>query len=491
MKLVRVPKNHGLRRLFVRALSDAFFIPDEGDKKRLLRSMNKTDNDWKYLVTTRNKWVWARVRRWIAPPGHLAKDVSNILLQYGPLLDASTQLPLIGLGLIKQCKGILEVILAGLASDPPGQSFYFENGWDNKLNLQIWRCTRGTNTTEGGIHRPLNAVWGSFNTGIETAVSLMDEWRTQHNVKQGYEHTQLHRWIWHCDLWTHNRIHSLCTELGRYAQMPDHLTEWINGDLFEQTESEYGILSFPAALRDELNMKPYDVDEPCCSGNLAFLARRLNLLYPLLPIVTDEEQALFRAEVLGQNINVRTLVRQWNSKANGKTIYYKTEEELSAHMMKYRTIYFNDKMTARTHIIAINETNLSSRSTLVPAGLIPQQTLPTASEGLSIQELDSIVHNPDEIHQTDVIRDEARGERAFVDTSVERVMYRECKHCLAEGITDENITRKCKGSGGRVWHDCGKKRKSIYIEERQRKKRRVRCLECNSLDCTCTKQTDD
>ena len=48
---------------------------------------------------------------------------------------------------------MLKAIHAGLLSDPPGIPLYFQMGVDKKHgNLPIYRCARGTNNAEGGVH---------------------------------------------------------------------------------------------------------------------------------------------------------------------------------------------------------------------------------------------------------------------------------------------------------------------------------------------------
>lgn len=53
-------------------------------------------------------------------------------------------------------KDILNLIQNGYLSDPPGIALYYTIGTDAKAgNLPLYRCVRGTNWTEGGVHRHL------------------------------------------------------------------------------------------------------------------------------------------------------------------------------------------------------------------------------------------------------------------------------------------------------------------------------------------------
>lgn len=188
MKNVRVPKNHGLRKVFVRAFSDAFFIADEMDKRLLLTKLE--GQKWEDIIREKPKWVWKRVRRHIPSPMILKENILKVFKIFGPLIDAATKVPLFNKDAWKRARGVIKVIEYGLVSDPPNVSFYFQDGTDRDLNMPLWRCIRGTNTTEGGIHRPLIAMWGGYNVGIEYAVSTLDEWRTRHNISVSIKNSE-------------------------------------------------------------------------------------------------------------------------------------------------------------------------------------------------------------------------------------------------------------------------------------------------------------
>jgi 3'-5' exonuclease len=153
MARIKVSKEHGFRRIFARALRDAMLIPDLDDKKRIEAYLNSIGSSWDDVLQFNAKWLWKRCKRTIPPPELLYPVVKEVYLTYGPLLDSKTQKPLFNSQAWKDAANVLKAIHAGLLSDPPGIPLYFQMGVDKKHgNLPIYRCARGTNNAEGGVH---------------------------------------------------------------------------------------------------------------------------------------------------------------------------------------------------------------------------------------------------------------------------------------------------------------------------------------------------
>jgi hypothetical protein len=72
---------------------------------------------------------------------------------FGPLQDAATNAPLFNARAVKDANNVLKLIQGGLLSDPIGINLYAQMGVDKQNgNLPLYRCWRGTNTAEGGVH---------------------------------------------------------------------------------------------------------------------------------------------------------------------------------------------------------------------------------------------------------------------------------------------------------------------------------------------------
>jgi len=84
--------------------------------------------------------------------------VAKVLHTYGPLKDAKTGQPLFNKAAWKSAKNILSLIQNGYLSDPPGIALYYQIGLDSKNGgLPIYRCMRGTNMTEGAVHKQIRS----------------------------------------------------------------------------------------------------------------------------------------------------------------------------------------------------------------------------------------------------------------------------------------------------------------------------------------------
>ena len=153
MACIKVSKEHGLRRPFAQALHDAILIPDAADKSRVSEYLASISTSWNDVLWTKATWLWKHCKRTIPPPEQLYPAVKEVYTTFGPLLDAKTRQPLFNSRAWKDAGNVLKAIKMGLLSDPPGIPLYFQIGVDKKHgNLPIYRCARGTNNAEGGVH---------------------------------------------------------------------------------------------------------------------------------------------------------------------------------------------------------------------------------------------------------------------------------------------------------------------------------------------------
>jgi hypothetical protein len=86
--------------------------------------------------------------------------------------DAITSQPLFSTMAYAQAELMLESISLGHYSDPPGINLYMERGRDID-DLPLYRCLRGTNSIEGGIHQNIAKRFGSYNASPRFAVNLL------------------------------------------------------------------------------------------------------------------------------------------------------------------------------------------------------------------------------------------------------------------------------------------------------------------------------
>jgi hypothetical protein len=177
---------HGLRKEFGRALRDTLFVPDKEDRMRISTWATKLvpPKTFEQLEASQPKWVRKRCRRVIPPPHELFPMVEKLFLEYGPLRDSSTCLPLFNQQNWKTAKQILELIRQGFVSDPPGIALYAVIAVDVKAdNLSIYRCSRGTNFTEGGVHTHLRSRLPTSGASVRHVNSCLSDFVLQHNIR--------------------------------------------------------------------------------------------------------------------------------------------------------------------------------------------------------------------------------------------------------------------------------------------------------------------
>lgn len=75
----------------------------------------------------------------VPPPEQLYPLVKEVYILFGPLVSAKTKKPLFNSHVLEDAGNVLKTIQAGLLSDPPGISLYFQMGVDKKHgNLPIY-----------------------------------------------------------------------------------------------------------------------------------------------------------------------------------------------------------------------------------------------------------------------------------------------------------------------------------------------------------------
>jgi hypothetical protein len=177
---------HGLRVEFSHALRDAIFLPDPQDRARIIAwgaSQKPHPWTWDYMVRTRPQWVWKHCKRIIPPPEQLYDLVEAVFRTYGPLKDAKTGLPLFNSAAWAVSKNILDLVQKGFVSDPPDIALYFQIGVDNLCGgLPIYRCFRGTNNTEGGVHRHLVPRLPKYGVSLRHVHACLQDFILCHNL---------------------------------------------------------------------------------------------------------------------------------------------------------------------------------------------------------------------------------------------------------------------------------------------------------------------
>lgn len=184
MHMLNIPQTHGLSKDFSRGFSDTVFIPVWKDACQVAawgaRQMPPlTLNEIRRRF---RRWFLKHCRRQIPPPEQLYWRLRKFFLAFGPLKDAATGAPLFNEARWKIARNILDLAERGFLSDPPGVPLYTVMGFDQKAGLRVYRCFRGTNTTEGGVHTHLRPNLPSSGVSLRNILAALQDFVLRHNL---------------------------------------------------------------------------------------------------------------------------------------------------------------------------------------------------------------------------------------------------------------------------------------------------------------------
>ena len=108
---------------------------------------------------------------------------------------------------------------------------------------------------------------------------------------------------------------------------PNPLQGWVNGQLYLQTQEQFGIAITPESVMIEYGMQPYD-HALSNSMKFQFLAQQQNTRYAITMVCHDAEKQLFNrykheSNLLFMKNHFKQAAVVWNAQANGRDIFYK------------------------------------------------------------------------------------------------------------------------------------------------------------------------
>ncbi|KAF8419486.1 hypothetical protein L210DRAFT_3766619 [Boletus edulis BED1] len=354
----------------------AIFLTDPDDKRAVEAFLQKSNMTFEMKLMSKPKWVLARVRRYVPPPEILFSRVAAVIKTFGPLKDSTTGHPLFTEKAWEVTRSILEHIRNGHYSDPPGISLYFEIGKD-KNGLTMYRCIRGTNDLEGGVHQNLIRRFTSFNVSPHRAINMLLDYAV------GTENRTGKSYIGHFDIRLKNRVASLVEmTAGYFNQDPSSgHGKWVNGNNYKHTNESFGVLPFTKSVQRKLSMLPYHhtfAQEQKIHHR--YLSERQETRFAVLPIHTRSERALFQLYAdtsphfsSSSGPNFTLLASDMNSHADGHTIFYKLPEHLKSYYKTWLD-YLNEKTSTNLSVSATKHIRilLQASQTGMP------HTIPTA-----------------------------------------------------------------------------------------------------------------
>ncbi|CAK5267877.1 unnamed protein product, partial [Mycena citricolor] len=334
---------HSLRVEFARTLRDALFIPDPCDKARIVEwgRRQNVPRTWDDLLFRNAAWLWKRCKRIIPPPEELYALVSEVFRVFGPLKDATTGLPLFNSAAWAVAKNILELIRKGFVSDPPSIALYSQRGVDKKTGLPLFRCFRGTNFTEGGVHTHLRSRMPTSGASIPHVNATLKDFILCHNKRVGTMNSTGKPFRGHFFIWLTNEIQEYESALEDVMQARQESSIChVNGNFYLPTNEVSGVLPIPADIRVKAGMAPFDPVVNTKGQLHRHLASLQGTRKAVLPIHNEPEKLLFKTFMSGQqsfgnftsDAQVNASVRAWNIHADtDKDIHYKLPEQLKAY----------------------------------------------------------------------------------------------------------------------------------------------------------------
>uniref|UniRef100_A0A8H8CGB6 3'-5' exonuclease n=1 Tax=Psilocybe cubensis TaxID=181762 RepID=A0A8H8CGB6_PSICU len=394
-----IPATHGLRKQFTRDLRDAIFIPDKDDKDRIdaIGATWSPPQTYEQLRNSRSEWVRQRCKHHIPSPHIVYEYLAKVFRTYGPLRDPKTKKPLFSVEGWKTAKCILELAIGGYLSDPPGIPLYTRIGTDKSTGLPIYRCARGTNTTEGGVHTHIRSRLPKFGTSFRHMQACLKDFVLRHNLQTGTYNSTGQPYRSHFSIWIINKLQELTISLDNILINPVQIDGWVNGNLYSPTTEVLGILPIPESIRTATGMLPYNSNTviPNQPQMHQYLANIQGTRKPVLPVHTATEKKLFHdlikshaafSPVSGEP-QWRDAVPVWNAKADiTNDVSYKLVEQLSAYYNKWKTLsHIHETLSLTADIrgplsIIIHDPSRSRKAPVVPFKPCPQPL--TACEGL-------------------------------------------------------------------------------------------------------------
>jgi hypothetical protein len=207
---------------------------------------------------------------------------------------------------------MLELIQNGFVSDLPDIPLYYTLGTDEN-GLTLYRCFRGTNYTEGGVHRHLIKRLPTSGVSIQHLHTRLMDFILYHNQHVcahpmslfDLEIILLYRlallnfnstgrpFKGRSSIWVTNELQEMLILLQDVITEPIFLKGWVNGNFYVPTTEVAGILPIPASIREKTGMLPVQ-KELHSKQRHSFLARMQHTQKPVVPIHTSAEQKNFR-----------------------------------------------------------------------------------------------------------------------------------------------------------------------------------------------------
>jgi hypothetical protein len=314
--------NHGAFLSFCRVLRDAVFIIDEGDKKLVSEYLEASGEAFETKFDQDSEFILRHVRRTIPQPPILRSRIVQVVDKFRQATDENSKEPLLPPGFDRILRNAMVHVDNGCLSDPPGVKLYYELPSKSTKTLPSYRCIRGTNSNEGTVHQKLIPKFGAQNAGPRLSYTMLLDFSVHNNMKAAIRNKG-QRDHGHHDPW-------LLDELSEAMNNMDNgLENWLGtSEIASPDKYPFLITELPKSVADFEQFDPEFAKSISMQPGLKFLASKMNVKIPVVPVHTKGEMSLFRdLYVYGMG----HVIEQWNEKADGKSIFFKIPNLLYRH----------------------------------------------------------------------------------------------------------------------------------------------------------------
>jgi hypothetical protein len=380
-----VPIHHEAKKGYFVAFQNAFFVWHEDQMNELVRRMKESglsDGEIERMRYYNSKVFTDCVQREVPPPSILYWRVRAVFALYGGMKDSKTGKPLFNAKAWVKARGILNEILEGYYSDPPGMCMYTKrlrrNGSvrTNKYGMDMIECCRGTNRTEA-YHKNLVIAFRNWNTGIEMSDCLLSERRHRHNHRCSERRRFGFPILGHYDTWLIDALQVIILNNRGRVLYPN----WSNASEYKDTDESFDTVAIHSLELDVALKKEWDnrINQQAVklTSDQRYLCRRMGIPLPFLPFTTEEESKVFAECALSMEFpmgNAEEAAIEWCKYVDGVNVFPK----LPVHIRVHREAFMRNQRVkncielARTGQAKLDELNSAVKplaSNLTPAAI--------------------------------------------------------------------------------------------------------------------------
>ncbi|KAL7415815.1 hypothetical protein BDY24DRAFT_369149 [Mrakia frigida] len=360
-----VSKAHTAHKAFLRALSETLLVYDAGDRAEVEDLAKATGWTWEELKQKKGKWLKKRVRRFIPESEVLAANLVTLLNGWKDVEDMSvkTRGKLLRRRARKAMENLIELVRKGYLSDPPVPLYYILR--TDQQGYTVYRCVRGTNVIEGGIHKNIVRSIGANNAGMPLMVALLRNFTSRLNKNVEIFNTTGRKHVGHFDESLCDEVSSFALELGLNPSIPIPLilsTQIATSETFFITPMPNSVvkeLNFRQVASPSLPLPQTARIRTAVVPPNVFMAQRQQLEFAVLPIQNVVERQLL-SKLIGtgsyhqpsssnkktklpdrrgvETYNLKKLALAWTEEVHkqpSNDLYYKLPEMLASTLSSW------------------------------------------------------------------------------------------------------------------------------------------------------------